>query len=156
MSDGPRVETHPVDPRSGADMDAIVRLYSGYCAHYETQHPERAIRQFLSARLLSSESVVFLARAGGAAAGFVQLYPKYSSTTLDRHWILNDLFVDPAHRRTGVAGALLERSEGFARSAGSSVIVLKTHVTNAPARAAYEARGWSVADDFLTYKRELG
>ena len=135
----------------------LVGLYAGYCAHYETTHAESAIRQFLSARLLNNESVIYLARVGleRSPAGFVQLYPKFSSTTLDRHWILNDLFVDPAHRRTGVADALLEMAERFARSAGSSVIVLKTHVTNAPAQAAYASRGWVVADDFLTYKRVL-
>lgn len=141
------------DPTSPDDLDALSALFAGYCDHYKTAHTESAIRRFLSARLLARESVAFIARVGDAPAGFAQLYPKFASTTLSRYWILNDLFVHPDHRRTGTAHALMERCERFAQSTGAGVLVLKTHVTNAPARALYESRGWTVADDFLTYKK---
>ena len=45
----------------------------------------------------------------------------------------------------------MHHAETFARAAGSPVLVLKTHRTNAPARALYGSRGWSVDDDYITY-----
>jgi GNAT superfamily N-acetyltransferase len=149
------IATTPVDPRTRSNLDALAHLFRGYAAHYDTHHEDRAIRAFFSARLLASECVAFLALDGDDAAGFVNLYPKYASTTLSRYWILNDLFVDPAHRRKGVAQALMRAAEDFARAAGAKILVLKTHVTNHPAQNLYEARGWKPGTDFLTYTKDL-
>ncbi len=142
----------PADPTRPDHLDAIVRLFHGYCDHYKTAHTDDAIRTYFTDRLSACESVAFLAHIDGAPVGFTNLYPQFASTTLSRYWILNDLFVAPDHRRAGVAHALMQRAEDFARDSGAAVLVLKTHVTNDAARALYESRGWILANDFLTYK----
>ena len=148
-------DIRPVDPRDTSQMDALTHLFAGYAAHYKTAHPEDSVRRFFSSLLLAGECVTFLAYQGDDAAGFVNLYPKYASTSLSRYWILNDLFVDEDHRRTGVAHALMQRAEDHARATGARVIVLKTHVTNTAAQALYASRNWHAGDEFLTYTKSF-
>jgi ribosomal protein S18 acetylase RimI-like enzyme len=50
---------------------------------------------------------------------------------------LDDLFVDPAARRTGVAGAMLESLRELARAMGISQVRWITGSDNAYAQAAY-------------------
>ena len=54
------------------------------------------------------------------------------------------LATDPAHRRRGVATALLERAEQQARSRGMVGVALDTGLENARAQALYEHRGYEV------------
>ena len=75
-------------------------------------------------------------------AGFVQLYPMFSSVRTARTWILNDLYVDAAARRQGVARSLLDAAAAFARADGAAGISLETTVDNAAARALYRSAGW--------------
>ena len=99
--------------------------------------------------------MVFLALAGetgGEAVGFMQLYPSFSSVSLGRLWILNDLFVDPAVRRGGVGRRLLERARAWAVETRARGLVLSTGVTNKTAQALYESCGWSRDDEFQRYR----
>jgi GNAT superfamily N-acetyltransferase len=107
--------------------------------------------------LENNESVVFIARdaSGGETLGFAQLYPLFSSTQMKPVWLLNDLFVVPAARRRGVAKALMNATEAFARETGANQLMLSTHVNNRTAQRVYEAAGWRRDDEFYTYLRDL-
>lgn len=125
------------------DLDAVVPLFDAYRGFYgQPSDPARA-RDWLQARMQASESVVLLAEAEGKALGFVQLYPMFSSVGTARTWILNDLYVDAAARRGGVARALLDAAADFAREDGARSIVLETTRDNGPARALYRDAGWN-------------
>ena len=65
-----------------------------------------------------------------------------------RAWILNDLFVDPARRRLGVARLLMERAIDFGRETGAGTISLQTGKDNAPARVLYEDLGFRLEAEF--------
>jgi len=125
-----------------ADLDALAVLFDAYRRFYGQAPDVPRARQWLRERLRFGESVVLLAWRGGAAAGFVQLYPMFSSVRMARTWILNDLFIDPAARRQGLARALLDAAADFARADGAPAISLETTVDNAAARALYRAAGW--------------
>lgn len=125
-----------------ADLDALAALFDAYRQFYGQPADLARAREWLRSRLRLGESVALLARRDGQPAGFVQLYPMFSSVRTARTWILNDLFVDPAARRHGVARALLEAAAGFARSDGAAGIALETAQDNAAARALYRAAGW--------------
>ena len=56
---------------------------------------------------------------GGKIVGFAQLYPSFSSVSLRPIRILNDLFVDPDHRRSGAGRALLDAARDHARQTGA-------------------------------------
>ncbi|MGN6513181.1 MAG: GNAT family N-acetyltransferase [Lysobacteraceae bacterium] len=126
-----------------ADLPALAPLFDAYRRFYgQPGDPARA-EAFLRERIGRGESVVLLAERDGAAAGFTQLYPMFSSVRTARLWILNDLFVAEGARRTGVARALLDAAAGFARDDGARGIMLETTRGNAPARALYRAAGWN-------------
>ena len=126
-----------------ADLDALAQLFDAYRQFYGQPSDVPRARDWLRSRLRVGESVVLLARRGGAMLGFVQLYPMFSSVRTARTWILNDLFVDAGARRTGVARALLDAAAAFAREDGAMGISLETSQDNAAARALYRAAGWN-------------
>jgi GNAT superfamily N-acetyltransferase len=64
-------------------------------------------KQFLEERLKREESILFIAIENGDQKGFTQLYPSFSSVSMTKIWILNDLFVSAERRRTGIAQALI-------------------------------------------------
>jgi ribosomal protein S18 acetylase RimI-like enzyme len=135
-----------------ADLELIVPLFDGYRQFYEQAQDLALARKFLRERLERDQSVIFLAlRADGAAAGFTQLYPSFSSASAQRIFILNDLFVDPGSRRSGVGQRLLEAAAEFGRSAGAVRLTLSTAHANTTAQALYEAHGWQRDDIFRSY-----
>src|SRR5438034_7649072 len=109
-----------------ADVQPLAPLFDGYRRFYEHRSDIEGARRFLTARLGAGESVVFVAERDGRLVGFTQLYPSFSSGTMNRMWILNDLFVAPESRRSGVGAALLKAAETFAREGGSKGLVLAT------------------------------
>ena len=108
-------------------------------------------RAFLDARLHGDHSVIFLALVDRVPVGFMQLYPTFSSVHMGRAWRLNDLFVAPDARRTGVGGALLRRAYDYARETGAVQLTLQTARDNLTAQATYEAGGWVRDLVFVTY-----
>jgi ribosomal protein S18 acetylase RimI-like enzyme len=126
-----------------ADLAALATLFDAYRTFYGHAPALPLARQWLRERLRFGESVVLVAKRGGAAVGFVQLYPMFSSVRTSRTWILNDLYVDAGARRRGVARALLDASAAFARGDGAAGISLETTRDNAAARALYRAAGWT-------------
>ena len=125
------------------DLDAVAPLFDAYRGFYGQASDLPRARGWLQARMQAGESVVLLAEAESKALGFVQLYPMFSSVGTARTWVLNDLYVDAAARRGGVARALLDAAADFARDDGARSIVLETTRDNAPARALYRNAGWN-------------
>jgi GNAT superfamily N-acetyltransferase len=135
------------------DLDAAAPLFDTYRQFYGQPSDVAAARAFLAERLRRDESVVFLAvETGGEAVGFMQLYPSFSSVSLGRLWILNDLFVDPDVRRGGVGRRLLERARDWAVETQARGLVLSTGVTNKTAQSLYESCGWTRDDEFHRYR----
>jgi GNAT superfamily N-acetyltransferase len=136
------------------DLDAAAPLFDAYRQFYRQRSDVGAARAFLDERLRREESVIFLAVAdedGGEVLGFTQLYPSFSSVSLRRLWILNDLFVAPSVRRAGVGRRLLERAREWAVETDAKGLTLATAVTNSTARALYESCGWRRDDEFQHY-----
>ena len=137
-----------------SDLDDAAPLFDAYRQFYGQRSDVAAARAFLDERLRREESVIFIAVAdddGGGALGFTQLYPSFSSVSLRRLWVLNDLFVGPSVRRGGVGRRLLERAREWAIETGAKGLVLATAVDNSKARALYESCGWQQDDDFQNY-----
>jgi GNAT superfamily N-acetyltransferase len=135
------------------DLEALVPLFDGYRQFYRQPSGPDDARAFLADRIKRGESVIFLAIVDGAPAGFTQLYPLFSSVSMKRLWLLNDLFVAPAGRRAGAGRALLDRAERWARETGAKGLTLSTELTNATAQRLYESAGWTKDDDFVHYHR---
>jgi GNAT superfamily N-acetyltransferase len=139
---------------AAGDLEAVAPLFDAYRQFYGQRPDLPAARAFLGERLRREESVIFFAVAGGGpgddALGFTQLYPSFSSVSVRRLWILNDLFVRPGVRRGGVGRRLLERAREWAIETDAKGLTLATAVGNAAARALYESCGWR-QDEFEHY-----
>jgi GNAT superfamily N-acetyltransferase len=136
------------------DLEAVAPLFDAYRAFYGQRSDVAAARSFLDERLRRDESVIFVAVADDGdrgALGFTQLYPSFSSVSLGRLWILNDLFVRPDARGAGVGRRLLERARDWAVETDAKGLTLATAVNNATARALYESCGWRIDDEFTHY-----
>ncbi len=136
-----------------ADLDALAALFDGYRQFQGRPGDLAAARDFLRQRMDHGESVVFLAHAGADPVGFAQLYPSFSSVSMQRVFILNDLFVAPAGRRRNVASQLLAAVETYAWSLGATRVSLNVARTNVSAQAVYDARGWKQDDQYFMYHR---
>ena len=132
-----------------ADLEALSVLFDGYRVFYGRESDVAAAREFLRARFEHGESVLFLALDGNTAVGFTQLYPSFSSVSLGRIYILNDLFVHESGRRKGAGAQLLSTAIKYGKSVGAIRLALATACTNTMAQALYEAEGWERDDDFF-------
>ncbi len=138
------------------DVALAADLLDAYRQFYGQASDPAAAREFLSARLQRDESVLLIAfDEAGVAAGFVQLYPLFSSVRLCREWLLNDLFVVPSARRRGVGAALLRHAADIARHEGVASLSLSTALDNLDAQSLYERLGWSRDTAFCTYALKL-
>lgn len=137
------------------DVDAIAPLFDRYRMFYQQPSDEALAHRFIGERLQRGESVIFLAEVGGKVAGFTQLFPSFSSVRAGRAFVLNDLYVDIAARRLGVARALLQAATDFARADGAIRLELETDPDNLSARALYRHMGWETYEGTLRFRLSL-
>jgi GNAT superfamily N-acetyltransferase len=135
------------------DLSGIVQLFDGYRRFYEAPSDLEGARRFIAARLETGDSAIFVADENGTLVGFTQLYPSFSSVSMKQVWILNDLFVAPDQRRSGVGSALLRKAEEFARETAAKGLVLATQKTNTTAKARYDAASYKLDIVFDHYQR---
>jgi RimJ/RimL family protein N-acetyltransferase len=145
-----RITVHKADTRH---LELLLPLFDGYRQFYKQVSNLEGAEAFLTERIMKQESVIFVALVGNKGAGFTQLYPSFSSVTMQRQWILNDLFVDPEFRKFGVADAIMRAAEEFSYADNAKGLVLSTAVDNLPAQALYEKRGWKRDEAFYTYEK---
>lgn len=132
-------------------LELLVPLFDAYRRFYKQPSDVRGAREFLRERVARKESVAFLAMDGDKACGFVQLYPSFDSTAMRRLWVLNDLFVVPEVRKSGVAKLLMERARQLAVETKAKGLILETAVDNVPAQKLYEQLGWKRDTAFHRY-----
>lgn len=152
MTGNTRLWIHKANP---GDAGALAGLFDAYREFYRQRSDKMAAKRFLQNRLRRKESVVFFARIGKDAVGFVQLYPTFTSVALKRLWILNDLYVVPKGRRLGVAAALMARACKLALETRAEGLCLETAVKNIAAQRLYKKLGWKREKGFYRYNYDL-
>lgn len=134
------------------DLERVAPLFDGYRVFYRQPSDLALATRFLRERFEQRDSVVLLALdEAGEGAGFVQLYPLFSSVRARRLYLLNDLFVAAQARRQGVAAALMHEAAAFARAAGAAGMTLSTAHDNEAAQRLYESLGWRRDLQFREY-----
>lgn len=134
-----------------ADLGELAPLFDAYRQFYDQGSDLATARAFLLARFEHGQSTVFIAHDGEQAIGFTQLYPSFSSVSLARTFILNDLFVDAAHRQRGVGSALMAAAKAHAQTLGAIRLTLSTARDNTVAQSTYAANGWQRDERFVVY-----
>ncbi len=130
---------------TAADVDLVAPLFDAYRQFYRQPADLPRARRFLVERLSQRQSTVLVAETtDGAAVGFVQLYPCFSSIRAAPVFILSDLFVAPLARGGGVGRLLMEAAARFARATGAVGLELATAKT-----------GWQRDEMFYQYGLDL-
>jgi len=142
------------------NADLVYTLFDHYRLFYKQNLNPSASRQFINQRLQKGQAIIFLARDAehDENLGYTLLYPKFSSASLRKNWVLNDLFVAEDHRRRGIAEALIKKGVEFALTTGASFVQLATAHDNYIAQSVYERLGFNkvgTIDNFLIYKYAL-
>lgn len=123
------------------DLEALAPLFDGYRIFYKQESDVQGAHQFLKQRLANDESVIFLVFKNDLPVGFMQLFPSFSSVSMQAVLILNDLYVHPDHRGKGLGEALLKHAQEYCQGLRCKGLALETAVDN-PARKLYEKMGW--------------
>ncbi|MFJ7935921.1 GNAT family N-acetyltransferase [Sporosarcina sp. NPDC096371] len=124
------------------DLDALTELFDLYRLFYEQQSDTSGARAFMNERLSNGESVVFMALDNNEATGFVQLYPSFSSVSMKRTWVLNDLYVKEKARGKGFGEKLIREAIAFAEGTEAKGVLLETGKENVGAQRLYEKIGF--------------
>lgn len=134
------------------DLELVAPLFDAYRVFYGRTPDIDGSTQFLRERFRCADSIVLLGIDDeGDGAGFVQLYPLFSSVRAARIYLLNDLFVAPHARRRGVGAALMHEAAGYARALGAAGMTLATQHSNTAAQRLYESLGWVRDEEFREY-----
>lgn len=138
-----------------SNLNELALLFDLYRQFYEQAADLPSSRQFIAERLQAADSVIFVAIAGTALVGFSQLYPSFSSVSVKRIWILNDLYVAQSHRGQGVGAGLLEVSRDYGIKTGAKRLEIATKVENTRAQYLYEKQGYVRNVEFFQYSLPL-
>ena len=136
----------------------VTELFDKYRVFYKQPSDIALAKSFISDRLSNNESVIYVAFINQRPVGFTQLYPKYSSMRAIKNWILNDLYVDEANRKKGIASALIKAAMDFAKANNARFVQLETQINNYTAQSLYESVGFIQQQpdtEFLVYRKSV-
>ncbi|MET3546252.1 GNAT superfamily N-acetyltransferase [Paenibacillus favisporus] len=135
------------------DLHELAAIFDLYRIFYGQETDVEGAAAFLFERMEHRESVILIAEdvEQGRIAGFTQLYPVFSSISMKRSYILNDLYVREQYRKQGIARLLLEAAKRYAKLARAKGLSLSTAVTNVRAQQLYEQSGYVRDEQFIHY-----
>ena len=136
------------------DIDKVSVLFDKYRIFYKQQSDIENARSFLKKRMKRKESVIFVAEERKELIGFTQLFPIFSSVSMKRTWLLNDLYVNEKARSMGAATKMLEAAKQFGIDTDSKWLILQTSADNFTAQKVYEKNGWVKETDFF-YRKDI-
>ena len=139
-----------------SDLGRVAELFDAYRQFYQQKPDLKLARRYLRERFRKKQSVIYVAEAAkGEIVGFTQLYPTFCSVRAAHTFVLYDLFVDRAARRTGAGRALMRAAEAHCRKKGAARMELSTAKTNIPGQTLYESLAWIRDDAFYVYQKSL-
>lgn len=124
-------------PATGADSLEVARIWAlgwadGHLGHVPQALADMRTKESFEQRAAQRVADTTVAAVGGEIAGFVMVAGDE----------VEQVYVDAAHRGTGVASALLAEGERQVKAAGHARAWLAVATGNARARRFYEREGW--------------
>lgn len=141
-----------IRPANLNDLPQLSQLFDQYRVFYRKDSDVAAAENFLRERLQEADSHIFVSDQDGELQGFVQLYPIFSSTRMSRLWLLNDLFVAPAHRGKGLSLLLLDAGKNLCRDTRACGVILETEISNTIGNQLYPRAGFQRNDVSYFYE----
>lgn len=133
------------------DLKRIVPIFDSYREYFKQEKNPMEVEHFLFEKFNHLESIIFIAELHSEVIGFAQLYPVFSSLTLQRVWLLNDFFIIESYRNQGVGKQLLAGVKEFASLTKAKGIELSVEHTNEKAWKFWEKQGFTLDKEFRYY-----
>jgi GNAT superfamily N-acetyltransferase len=145
-----------IAPVSRRQLATLLPLIAAYQRFYGVEEiDEERNRAFFSRFLAPSEDGLLLgAWHGEEPVGYACLYWHFTSLVPAETVLMNDLFVDDAHRGAGVGRALIAASADVARGRGANHLEWATQPGNTTARRLYDSTG-AERSEWIEYELQL-
>ena len=140
-----------------SDLPQLLPLIRAYAEFYESSPPDAGLERMCRALIADpdAEGILLASCADdGRVVGFAATSWKWSSLRGAKVAYLEDLFVDPAARGSGIADELIAACAERACDHGAPAMLWLTKPDNRRARAVYERVG-AHGEDFVEYELEL-
>ncbi|MHA6667829.1 N-acetyltransferase family protein [Homoserinimonas sp. A447] len=146
------VDIRPIDPR---DATRWRELFTDYGTFYKTSFSDEVLDGVWAWLLdpLHPVNGLVASNDDGVVVGFAIYREQPDTFSAGPGMYLDDIFVDPAARRSGVAGAMLSTLRERARAKGVSQIRWITAADNVRAQAAYDRIARKT--DWVTYEMDV-
>ncbi|MDN3643251.1 GNAT family N-acetyltransferase [Lutimonas halocynthiae] len=127
------------------DLDNLAALFDKYRVFYRKEADIDGAKDFIAERISSNDSEIFVAEnTESQLVGFVQLYPLFSSTRMEKLWLLNDLFVDPDNRGKGISIGLINKAKELVKTSDACGMFLETEKSNLIGNNLYPKTGFEL------------
>ena len=143
-----------IRPALPPDVPAIVRLIQELAEYERARHEARATEHDLQTALFGPAPAVFcdVAEVDGEVVGFALWFLSFS-TWLGTHGIyLEDLYVEPEHRGTGIGRALLAGLAARCVARGYGRLEWSVLDWNEPAIDFYRTLGAAPMDEWTVHR----
>ncbi|MEI6446331.1 MAG: GNAT family N-acetyltransferase [Actinomycetes bacterium] len=142
--------SHRVWRADPAEAETVARLLIGFRDHFGRDWPSD--NAFLAGveRLIDNQECEFLLGAvddDSPPQAVCQLRYRFGIWQAATDCWLEDLYVEPEARRSGLGRAVVEAAAGFARQRGCRRLELDVSEENEPALALYRSIGFSFKSD---------
>lgn len=137
-------------PYQSQYREQLISLFDLYRIFYRQNSDISGASTFIDERLNNKDSIFFLCISDKQLIGFTQLFPTLSSVSMERYYILNDLYVKIEYRGLGAASLLLKHCQEWSNEHNYKGLSLETGSDN-PAQKLYERLGWRQEPHTLHY-----
>jgi GNAT superfamily N-acetyltransferase len=145
---------HIITVVAEADLEELLPLLRGYCEFYAVDPTDEALLAVSRALIADPEreGVQLIARdPEGNAVGFATVYWTWQTLNAARLGVMNDLFIAPEGRGTGLAERLIAACRERAADHGAAELAWQTANDNHRAQKVYDRIGGSRSDRWLDY-----
>ena len=144
-----------IRPVTADDHEAWRELFRAYGIFYETTFSDEVFDGVWAWLMDPGHEVhAIVAERDGELLDFAHIRRLWDTFTAGPGWFLDDLYVAPEHRGTGVARALIERGYADAEAAGGGTFRWITAADNETAQLLYDRI--ATRADWVVYEKELG
>lgn len=151
--------SHDIAVVGEEDLADLLPLLRAYCDFYEVAPPDDKLLALARALIAdpAREGLQLIAREPdppARAVGFATVYWSWETLAAGRIGVMNDLFVAPEARGTGLAEALIEACRARCAVHGAQRLVWQTARDNLRAQAVYDRIGGS-RSEWLDYSLDV-
>ena len=142
-----------VEKAEASELSAVAGL-----AARMWDHPAEELEAEFADLLADPEAVLFTAMQDGEAVAFAQCQLRHDyveGTETSPVGYLEGIFVDAAHRKQGVAAALLRACEAWAKEKGCAEFASDCELENTDSRRFHESLGFTEANRIVCFTKKL-